>query len=76
MIQDFGIGINDAVNGVFLPATRYAQNVFGAAVHSMIHTSAYYQAVNEALSAATTRQQAVDILTSIARGLRSGGFLR
>ncbi len=49
VLQRFGIGINDAVNGVFLPASRAAPNAAGAAVHSTVHTRAYYQAVNEAL---------------------------
>jgi RHS repeat-associated protein len=74
VLQRFGIGLNDPVNGVFLPASRVAPNAGAAAVHSGVHTSAYYQAVNEALGAATTRQQAVDILGSIGQSLRSGAF--
>ncbi|MEX2555098.1 MAG: RHS repeat-associated core domain-containing protein [Actinomycetota bacterium] len=64
VLQRFGVGINDAVNGVFLPA----------AMHHSVHTSAYYQAGNEALSNATSRQQVIDILNSIGRALSSGGF--
>jgi RHS repeat-associated protein len=74
MLQRFGIGINDFVNGVFLPGTRAAENVAEAAVHSTIHTSAYYQAVNEALAGAATQQQVIDILVGIGQALQSGGF--
>jgi hypothetical protein len=50
VLGKFGIGINDAANGVFL----------GGSVHSGIHTNAYYETVNELLGGATSRQQALD----------------
>jgi hypothetical protein len=74
ILQRLGIGINDAANGVFLPGTRAAENAAGAAVHSTIHTSAYYQAVTRALGGATTQQEAIDILQGIGQSLQSGGF--
>ncbi|MBK8214972.1 MAG: AHH domain-containing protein [Myxococcales bacterium] len=71
LLQSFGIGINDAANGVFLPATRAAPNEAGAAVHSTVHTNAYYQTVNQMLGAATTRAEAEAALGAIRSALLS-----
>jgi RHS repeat-associated protein len=74
VLQRFGIGVNDAANGVFLPASRASTNAAGAAVHSTVHTQAYYQAVNEALAQATTRQEAIQVLSSLRQALLGGGL--
>ncbi len=74
VLQRFGIGINDAVNGVFLPATRAAPNPAGAAVHSTLHTRLYYQTINRRLAQATTRQEVLDVLQAIRRALLNGGL--
>jgi hypothetical protein len=54
-LEKFGIGINDAANGAFLPS----------GVHVRIHTNAYYETVNSALRQATTRQEALQALDAI-----------
>jgi A nuclease family of the HNH/ENDO VII superfamily with conserved AHH len=59
VLDRFGIGINDAANGAFLPS----------GVHARIHTNAYYETVNSALSQATTRQEALQVLEALRRGL-------
>jgi hypothetical protein len=74
VLERFGIGINDAANGVFLPASRAAPNAAGAAVHSTLHTGAYYQTVNQMLLGATTRAEAEAALGAIRQGLLSGGL--
>jgi hypothetical protein len=74
ILKKFGIGINDAVNGVFLPANRATQIINGETIHSTLHTKAYYEAVNEALRDATTRQEAIGILREIARSLQAGDY--
>ncbi|HEX5749058.1 MAG TPA: SpvB/TcaC N-terminal domain-containing protein [Archangium sp.] len=74
VLQRFGIGINDAANGVFLPANRASANAAGAAVHSTVHTQAYYDAVNGMLSQATTREQALEVLSAIRQALLTGGL--
>jgi hypothetical protein len=74
LLARFGIGINDAANGVFLPATRAAPNQGGAAVHSTVHTRAYFQAVNEELGQATTRAEALEVLNALRQGLLGGGL--
>ncbi len=65
---------NDASNGVFLPSNRFSPNASGAAVHSQIHTKAYYEAVEDALRSATTRDKATATLDSIRLRLLGGGF--
>jgi hypothetical protein len=61
VLDRFGIGFHDAVNGVFLPE----------ALHNPLHKNLYYDAVNEALARATTRSEAEQILRSIARRLKA-----
>jgi len=63
-LERFGIGINEAVNGVFLPQ----------ATHAPLHTNAYYGAVNNALAQATTRQEALQVLQAIGQRLAASTF--
>jgi hypothetical protein len=74
ILKKFGIGINDASNGVFLPADRATQVIAGETIHSTLHTKKYYEAVNDALAKANTRQQVIDILQSIRLALQSGDY--
>jgi hypothetical protein len=74
VLQQFGIGINEAANGVFLPANRAAAAGGSAAAHSTTHTRAYYEAVNELLGQATTRQKVLEALDAIRTGLLNGTF--
>lgn len=74
VLRRFGIGINDAANGVFLPASRAIPNAAGAAVHSTVHTNSYYMTVNQTLATATTRAEAEMALEAIRRALLSGGL--
>jgi hypothetical protein len=64
ILQKFGIGINDAENGVFLPLKT----------HYQIHTNAYYEAVEAELKLATTREEVIDVLAGIRYTLMNGGF--
>jgi len=74
VLQRFGIGINDAANGRFLPGNLAAENAGGSAVHSTLHTAEYYRAVNAALGGATSREGALLILNDIGESLSGGGF--
>lgn len=74
VLTRFGIDINAADNGVFLPANLSSANPGGAAVHSTIHTAAYYDEVNLLLGQATTRGEAIEALDFIRQQLQSGGF--
>jgi hypothetical protein len=64
ILKKFGIGINDAANGVFLPGAK----------HASTHTGNYFKAVTNALKGATTKSQAEQILRSIGQGLQNGAF--
>jgi hypothetical protein len=59
VLERFGIGLNDAVNGVFLPY----------ATHAGVHTNAYYDMVNMALGQAGSKAEAMEVLQAIGRGL-------
>ena len=74
ILQRFDIDINDATNGVFLPATRASPNPTGAAVHSTLHTKSYYKGVHELLKKARTRAEAENILQQIRQRLLAGGL--
>jgi hypothetical protein len=74
VLWKFGIGINDAVNGVFLPANRATQIIAGRTIHSTLHTNEYYDAVNDALAMAKTREEAIETLHRIGQALESGNF--
>ncbi|UYN83848.1 MAG: AHH domain-containing protein [Microcella sp.] len=73
-LSNFGIDIDAAANGVFLPRNLGSSNPTGAAVHSTIHTNAYYRSVHTLLSRATTRDEAIDVLDAIRSSLLAGGF--
>lgn len=63
-LERLGIDINEAANGVFLPRKQ----------HYILHNLEYYAATNKALAAAKTKNEAEQILRSIADGLSAGTF--
>jgi RHS repeat-associated protein len=69
-----GVQIDEAVNGVFLPAVR--DYTGQAANHLTLHTQRYYQAVNDALANVQTRQEALEALRMIRDRLLAGTFVR
>lgn len=71
ILRQFGIGINDAANGVFLPAVK---NISGAAYHPALHNGDYYEKVNKLLRFATSKEEVIDILQDIAEELVNGTF--
>lgn len=62
ILERFGIGIHDPVNGVGLPPEQ----------HQHLNSTAYHEWINRALAGAKTRKEAEDILRSIAQKLREG----
>ena len=72
-LASFGIDINDADNGVFLPRGSASANPFGASVHSRIHTNDYYNTVNDLMSGARNADEARDVLGYM-RGQLLGGY--
>ncbi|MBO7339906.1 MAG: AHH domain-containing protein [Lachnospiraceae bacterium] len=71
ILLKYGIEIDDAANGIFLPTVR---NVSNAAYHPTLHTKKYYDTVNEMLKEATSEQEVRDILGRIVEGLSKGNF--
>ncbi|MBS2966452.1 AHH domain-containing protein, partial [Actinocrinis puniceicyclus] len=71
-LASFGIDINDADNGVYLPRGSASSNPLGMAVHSRVHTNLYYDNVNEMMSWAQNADQARDVLGYIRNQLQSG----
>jgi A nuclease family of the HNH/ENDO VII superfamily with conserved AHH len=74
ILQKFGIGIDEAVNGVFLPSNKSSPNPSGSAVHGPLHRKEYYNAVEEALKKASSKDEVVNILKGIRQSLESGGY--
>ena len=73
VLKSFGISINDAVNGVFLPTVK---GVSDAMYHTNLHTNNYYNEVNELLQRATTREDVIETLRQIAEQLLNGTFIK
>ena len=73
VLRRFGIGINDANNGVFLPAVK---DVSSAAYHPSLHTKEYYDVVNDALSVASSKSDVINILNDTSSQLINGTFLK
>lgn len=76
IIAGFGITVNEAVNGIYLPQTQTANEATSAQYHRNLHTEAYYQEVVDRLQDATTREEAVEILSEIRTELQNGTFPR
>jgi len=74
ILRKLGVGINDTENGVYLPCNSTTPCDEPGALHSTLHTEAYYRAVNDALRGATTREQVLAILRGIAERLEAGGY--
>jgi A nuclease family of the HNH/ENDO VII superfamily with conserved AHH len=74
VLKKFKIDIDDAANGVFLPATTKSVNPKGALVHSTLHTDAYYEKIDDLLIAAKTRADAIQKLKRIRETLLDGTF--
>ncbi len=68
----FGISINDAVNGVFLPQNTKSVNSMGSVVHSTLHTNEYYDRVNKLLGNCISRKEVLDTLKLVGEKLSNG----
>jgi hypothetical protein len=69
-LQDFGIDLNSADNGLYLPSTDYPGRT--ASLHSGGPTDAYTNYVNKELSQATNKADALRILDGLKTELRNG----
>ena len=71
ILQKYGVDINDAANGTFLPTVK---DVTDGAYHPSLHTDSYYRRVTELLSSAKSKEDVLDILNDIAEQLQNGTF--
>ncbi|WP_405763648.1 AHH domain-containing protein [Streptomyces sp. NBC_00045] len=71
-LDRFGIGVNDAENGVWLPRSSSSPNPNGLSVHSKVHTNDYYAYVNNLMSGARNRSEALDVIDHVRRQLQGG----
>jgi A nuclease family of the HNH/ENDO VII superfamily with conserved AHH len=69
-LRNWGIDLNAAENGMWLPAADYAGRL--APIHRGGHTKAYYEWVEDLLNQATTREDALRILEDIKDQLERG----
>jgi RHS repeat-associated protein len=73
ILQKYGVDINDANNGVFLPTIK---DLSEGAYHPSLHTNAYYNEVNKQLLKATSKDDVLSILDDIKEQLIDGTFLK
>jgi RHS repeat-associated protein len=69
-LHGWGVDLNGAANGVWLPTKDYTGRV--ASIHRGRTGPAYRQAVNDRLTAATNRDEALEILADIKKELLDG----
>ena len=71
ILKKYGVDINDATNGVFLPAQK---GVAEGAYHPSLHTDKYYLKVNEMLQTVTSKDELLEILEELGEQLLNGTF--
>ncbi|HRI67920.1 MAG TPA: AHH domain-containing protein, partial [Polyangium sp.] len=74
ILAKFKIDVDEAWNGVFLPATKNSPNPTGSVVHSIVHTNKYYDKVEKALMNAKSRKEVIQELLKIRDALENGTF--
>jgi A nuclease family of the HNH/ENDO VII superfamily with conserved AHH len=70
---DWGIDLNDAANGVWLPGSQAPADATGS-YHERLHNGEYRDAIAEAFRGITTRDKALDKLVEIRQQLENGTF--
>ncbi|MBK9266783.1 MAG: AHH domain-containing protein [Polyangiaceae bacterium] len=74
ILDKFNIKIDEAVNGVFLPATKSSPNPTGAIVHATLRNGEYYDRVNRFLRKARSQADLIKRLKRIRETLLDGTF--
>ncbi len=73
ILKNYGIGINDASNGVFLPTSK---EITTSTYHNTLHTYEYYDKVTNLVKRANSTEELKEILSSIAEKLSQGTFMK
>lgn len=71
VLRRFGVDIDDAANGVFLPSNTSVASPAPGSAHSTVHTKDYYNTVNDALNSAGSRQDVLKALDRLRQRLLS-----
>ncbi|MDP8162410.1 hemagglutinin repeat-containing protein [Pasteurella skyensis] len=71
-LEKLGIDVNSSANGVFLPGCGSSKAI--GMVHCGKHTQAYEEAIAAKLEFATTKEEAIEILSDIRKQLLDGTF--
>ena len=71
ILEQFGIDINDAANGIFLPSDSN-RSIFKGAVHKTHHTEEYSEYVYRELKDCKSREEVIKKLTEIKHHLYDG----
>ncbi len=71
-LEKLGIDVNSSANGVFLPGCGSSKAV--GMVHCGKHTADYEKAIEDELKFATTKEEAIEILSDIRKQLIDGTF--
>jgi len=74
ILEKFGIDVNNAANGVYLPNTK--DSLAPGLYHPSLHTKAYYAAVAERLENAKTLENVLETLNDIRSELLNGTFTK
>ncbi len=72
VLRRFGVDIDDAANGVFLPSNANIVSPAPGSLHSTVHTNSYYNYVNRALMSARSRADVMAILDRLRQMLLAG----
>lgn len=72
ILSKFGIGVENAANGVYLPS-RFDDAV-KAAYHGTLHSKRYFDEVLKRLQKARSKEEALVILNQIRKELLAGNF--
>jgi hypothetical protein len=64
VLDKFGVGINDAANGLFYDASK----------HVKLHTNEYYKKVNDILEQVTSKDELLKALDDIGSQIKDGTF--
>ncbi|KZB79208.1 hypothetical protein AVL48_16540 [Amycolatopsis regifaucium] len=74
VLDDAGIGINDAENGINLPHNAKTAAALGSSrtPHNQTFRDSYYRYITEKLTAARNKEEVFDILADIKEALNSG----
>jgi hypothetical protein len=74
ILEKFGLGLNEAENGVYLPTTLSDAVTSGSTIHGKVHNEAAYAKVFDAISPSVSKTDLIERLDGVRVKLRNGTF--